>query len=235
MNITWQPACILHHEKIPYSCICHITDGRCREGVTRLVRAGRMTCKVRRDFKIITDVLSRVSLVTSNIRGSSICSPKSLYKKTSNEILVELKAVVKTGALKVPEAPARPTPVCYGLSAMTGVCQTASSHPHPVTTDRKGEEGRIKMNFSSCSDHSLIKKTAIFSSLAFEFGYFFFCGLLSLQHKTLVLLYTSYHRKSQTKLFVFIIWTICTIVFIFIAIFTTFQPISLSAIFRCFM
>ena len=43
-----------------------------------------MTCKVRRDFKIITDVLSRVSLVTSNIRGSSICSPKSLYKKTSN-------------------------------------------------------------------------------------------------------------------------------------------------------
>ena len=45
--------------------------------------------KVRRDFKIITDVLSRVSLVTSNIRGSSVCSPKSLYKKTSDEILGE--------------------------------------------------------------------------------------------------------------------------------------------------
>ena len=60
------------------------------EGVTRLARAGRMTCKVRRDFKIITDVLSCVSLVTSNIRGSSICSPKSLCKKTSNEILAEL-------------------------------------------------------------------------------------------------------------------------------------------------
>ena len=73
------------------------------EGVTRLVRAGRMTCKVRRDFKIITDVLSRVSLVTLNIRGSSICSLKSLYKKTSNEILAALKAFIKTGALKVPE------------------------------------------------------------------------------------------------------------------------------------
>ena len=59
------------------------------EGVTRLARAGRMTCKVRRDFKIIPDVLSRVSLVTSNIQRSSICSPKSLYNKTSNEILAE--------------------------------------------------------------------------------------------------------------------------------------------------
>ena len=115
-----------------------------------------MTCKVRRNFKIIRDVLSRVSLVTSNIRVSSICSPKSLYKKTSNEILAELKAVFKTGALKVPEAPTRPTPVCYDLSAMTGVCQTASSHSHPVTTETKREEEANKMNFSSCSDHSWI-------------------------------------------------------------------------------
>ena len=103
-----------------------------------------MTCKVRRDFKIFKDVLSRVSLVTMNIRGSSICFPKSLYKKTSNEILAELKAVVKTGALNVPEAPTGPTPVCYVLSAMTGVSQTASSHPHPVTTEREGDEGRNK-------------------------------------------------------------------------------------------
>ena len=104
-----------------------------------------MTCKVRRDFKIITDVSSRVSLVTSNIRGSSICSPKSLFKKTSNEILAELKAVVKTGALKVPEAPTRPTPVYYDLSAVTGVFRTASSHTHPVTTERKGEEGTFRV------------------------------------------------------------------------------------------
>ena len=32
--------------------------------------------------------------------------------------------------------------------------------------------------------------TAIFSSLTFEFEDFFFCGLLSLQHKTLDLWYT---------------------------------------------
>ena len=90
-----------------------------------------MTSKVRRDFKIIPDVISRVSLVTSNIRESSICSPKSLYKKTSNEILAELKAVVKTDALKVPEAPTRHTPVCYDLSAVTSVCQTATAHTQP--------------------------------------------------------------------------------------------------------
>ena len=105
-----------------------------------------MTCKVRRDLKVITDVSSRVSLVTSKIRRSSICSAKSLYKKTSNEILAELKVVVKTGALKVLEAPTRHTPVCFDLSAVTGVCQTASSHTHPVTTERKGEEGTFRVS-----------------------------------------------------------------------------------------
>ena len=102
-----------------------------------------MTCKVRRDFKIITDVISRFSLVTSNIRESSI-PQNTLYKKTSHEILAELKVVVKTGALKVPEAPTRHTPDCCDRSAVTGVCQTASSHPHHVTTERKGGEGRNK-------------------------------------------------------------------------------------------
>ena len=104
-----------------------------------------MTRKVRRDFKIIPDVISRVSLVTSNIRRSSICSPKSLYEKTSNEILAELKAVVKTGALKIPEAPTRHTPVCYDLSAVTSMCQIASSHTHTVTTERKGEERTFRV------------------------------------------------------------------------------------------
>ena len=46
------------------------------------------------------------------------------------------------------------------------------------------------MNFSSCSDDSWIITTAIFSSLTFEFEYFFFSELLSLQHKTLILWYT---------------------------------------------
>ena len=110
------------------------------EGVTRLARAGIMTTKVRRDFKIITDVLSRVSLVTSNIWGSSICSLKSLYKKTSKEILAELKAVVKTVALNVPMP--RPVLPQSATTYPSGVCQTVSSHPHHVTTERKGEEGR---------------------------------------------------------------------------------------------
>ena len=98
-----------------------------------------MTCKVRRDFKINTDVISHVSLVISNIRESSICSPKSLYQKTSNEILAELKAVVKTGALKVPGAPTRHTPVCYDLSAVF-VKQPALTHtPSPPRRREKKE------------------------------------------------------------------------------------------------
>ena len=115
-----------------------------------------MTSEVRRDFKIITDVLSCVSLVTSNIRGSSICSPKSLFKKASNEILGELKAVVKTGALKDPEAPTRPTPVCYDLYAMTGVCQTPALTHTPSPPRGREKKDPTKMNFSSCSDHSWI-------------------------------------------------------------------------------
>ena len=124
------------------------------EGFTRLARACRMTGKVRRDFEIITDVSSRFSQVTTNVRGSSIRSPKSLYKKTGNEILADLKALVKMGALKDPEAPTRHTPVCYDRSSVTGVCQTASSHPQPVTTERKGGEGRNKNELLSCSNHS---------------------------------------------------------------------------------
>ena len=109
-----------------------------------------MTCKVRRDFKIIIDVLSPVSLVTSNIRGSSICSPKSLYKKTSNEILTDLKAVVKMGALKVPEVPTRPTPVWY-------VCVKQPALTHTLSPPRGSEKKDVtKINFSSCSDHSWI-------------------------------------------------------------------------------
>ena len=117
------------------------------EGVTRLARAGRMPRKVRRDFKITTDVISRVSLVTSYIHESSTCSPKSLYKKTSNEILavMRVEGSIKTGALKVPEAPTSHTQVCYDPSSVTGMWQTASSHTHPVTTKRKGEEGSFRV------------------------------------------------------------------------------------------
>ena len=118
----------------------NITDGALSsisEGVMRLARAGRMTCKVGRDFKIITEELSRVSLVISNIRGYSICFPKSLYKKTtSNEILGELKAAFKSGESKVP----RPRPVLLSLLWQAWVNSQLS--PTPITTKRKGEEGR---------------------------------------------------------------------------------------------
>ena len=89
-----------------------------------------------------------VSLVTLNIRGSSICSPKSLYKK-SHEIFGELKAAFKTGRSKVP----RPRPVLPSL--LRPICQACVNSqllPTPaVTTKRKGEEERNKTNFSSCN------------------------------------------------------------------------------------
>ena len=63
------------------------------------------------------------------------------------------------------------------------------------------------MNFSSCSDHSWIKTTAIFSYLTFEFEYFFLCGLLSLHHKTLVLRYSYFFHFCL--LVIFISWKLC--------------------------
>ena len=90
--------------------------------------------------------------VTSNIRGSSICSSKSLYKKTRNEILAELKAVVKTGALKVlspdPSYPSLLQPIYQAC-----VKQPALTHA-PSPPRGREKKNATKMNFSSCSDHS---------------------------------------------------------------------------------
>ena len=79
--------------------------------------------------------------MTSNFRGSSICSPKSLYKKTSNEILAELKAVVKTGALNVPEArPVIPQSTATHLLWQACVKQLALTHiPSPPRRREKKE------------------------------------------------------------------------------------------------
>ena len=90
--------------------------------------------------------------MTSNIRGSSICSPKSLYKKTSYEILGEWKAAFKTGASKIPRLwPVLPSllrPICQ-------VCLNSQLSPTPaVATNRKEEEEGNKTNFSSCNDRS---------------------------------------------------------------------------------
>ena len=151
---------------------------------------------------MITDVISRVLLVTSNIRGSSICFPKSLYKKTSNEIFVELKAIVKTGASKVQESLTRPTSVCYDRSAVTAcIKQPALTHT-PTPPRGREEKDATKTNFSSCSDHSWIKNDRYiffpyFRVWVFLF-FFFFCELLSLQHNTLVLWYTqTFHQITK--------------------------------------
>ena len=103
----------------------------------RLVHAGRMICKVKRDFKIITAVLSRVSLVTSNIRGSSICSPKSLCKKTSNKIFGRVEGSCQNGCVKGSEVPTCPTPVGYDLS----VRRVSNSQLSPTPRHQR-EEGR---------------------------------------------------------------------------------------------
>ena len=90
-----------------------------------------------------------VSLVTLNIRGSSICSPKSLYKKTSQEILAELKAAFKTGESKVP----KPQPIL--LSLLWQACVNSQLSPTPPSPPRGREKKNVtKMNFLSCSDHS---------------------------------------------------------------------------------
>ena len=87
--------------------------------------------------------------MTSNIRGSSICSPESLYKKTSQEILAELKAVVKTGESNVPWS----RPVL--LSLLWQACVNSQLSLTPPSTPRGREKKNVtKMNFSSCSDHS---------------------------------------------------------------------------------
>ena len=75
---------------------------------------------------------------TGDIEHSGIFDlfPK-IYEKTSQEILAEVKVVVKTGALKV----LRPRPV-LPESAMTGVCQQPTLTYTAITTKRKGEEER---------------------------------------------------------------------------------------------
>ena len=136
----------------------NITDRRCRQSV-----------KVSRDYRVRAewpaklDVISNnhrwiitcfttVSLVTSNIRGSSICSPKSLYKKTTPEILEEVKADFKTGASKVP----RPRPVLPSLLwPICQACVNSQLSPTPPSPPRGREKKNVtKMNLSSWNDHS---------------------------------------------------------------------------------
>ena len=107
-----------------------------------------MTCKVRRDFKIITDELSRVSRkfhwwhrTFADLRFV----PQNLYY----DILAELKAAFKTGESKVP----RPRPVLPSL--LWQACVNIQLSPTLPTPARGREKKNVnKMNFSSCNDHS---------------------------------------------------------------------------------
>ena len=90
-----------------------------------------------------------VSLVTSYIRGSSIFSQKSLYKKRSHGILRELKAAFKRGASKV-QRPRPSFPVCYDPSVRR--VSTSSSHRQPPSPPSEREKNET--NFSSCNDRN---------------------------------------------------------------------------------
>ena len=127
--------------------------------------------------------------MTSNIRRSSICSPKSLYKKTSHEILAELKAAFETGASKVP----KPRPVLPSLlRPIWQVCVNSQLSPTPaVATKGKGEEERNETNFSSCNDRSpkwIINDYYIFFP-NLRVWVFLFLRTSFFKHNTLVLCY----------------------------------------------
>ena len=111
-----------------------------------------MTCKVRRNLRIITDELSRVSRQFHwwhRTFGVFDLFPKTLYKKTSQEILGELKAAFKTGESKVP----RLRPVLTSL--LWQACVNSQLSPTPPSPPRgRGKKNVTKMNFSSCNDHS---------------------------------------------------------------------------------
>ena len=125
------------------------------EGVTRLARAGRMTCRVRRDFKIITDELSRVSRQFHwwhRTFGDLRFVPQNLYiRKQVRRFWKSWRQLSKQARQRF-QGPDPSYPVCYDLSVR--VCQQpALTHTAPP---RRGREKKnvTKMNFSSCNDHS---------------------------------------------------------------------------------
>ena len=104
------------------------------------------------NYHVFHDSFTIVSLVTSNNRGSSICFPKFVYKKTSQEILESWRQLSKQARQKVP----RPRPVLPSL--LRPICQACVNNqllPTPPSPPRGREKKNVtKMNFSSCNDHS---------------------------------------------------------------------------------
>ena len=149
-----------------------------------------MTCKVRRDFKIITDELSRVPRQFHwwhrTFRDLRFV-PQNLYiRKQVRRFWESRRQLSKQARQKV----SRPRPILPSLlRPICQACVNSQLSPTPPSPPRGREKKNVtKMNFSSCNDHSpkwIINDCYIFP-LTFEFEYFFFCGLLSLKHNTLV-------------------------------------------------
>ena len=123
------------------------------EGITRIVRAARMTCKVRHDFKIITNELSRVSRQFHwwhRTFGVLRFLPQNLYlRKQITRFWESWKQLSKQATQRF-RGPDQSYPVCYDRRV-----STASSHPHRRRQQERREKKKVtKMDFSSCNDHS---------------------------------------------------------------------------------
>ena len=117
----------------------------------------------------IITFFTTVSLVTSNNLGSSICSSKSLYKKTSQEILADLKAGFKGSG-----DPKQSYPACYDPTVRS--VSTADYHRHPPSPPRRREGKNItKRTFrASTIVVQVNKKRLLFFSLKFRVWVFLF-------------------------------------------------------------
>ena len=115
-----------------------------------------MTCKVRRDFKIITDELSRVSRQFywwHRTFGDLRFVPQNLYiRKQVRKFWKSWRQLSKQARQKVP----RSRPVLPRLlRSICQACVNSQLSPTPPSPPRGREKKNVtKMNFSSCNDHS---------------------------------------------------------------------------------
>ena len=153
-----------------------------------------MTCKVRRDFKIITDELSRVSWQFHwwhRTFGDLRFVSQNLYiRKQVTRFWGSWRQLSKQARQKVP----RPRPVLPSL--LRPICQACVnsqlSPTLPSLPRGREKKNATKMNFSSCNDRSpkwIINDCYIFFPYL-RVWVFLFLLTSSLKHNTLVLCYT---------------------------------------------
>ena len=115
-----------------------------------------MTCKVRRDFKIITDELSHVSRQFHwwhRTFGIFDLFPKISIEENKSGDFGRVEGSFQNRRVKGSEAPTCPTQL---LRPICQACVNSQLSPSPPPTPPRGREKKnvTKMNFSSCSDHS---------------------------------------------------------------------------------